>query len=211
MIRLDIFSDPVCPWCLIGATSLFKAIEAAGNPFEIFWQPFMLNPDMAPEGQDRRAYMDAKFGADRVDAMNARLTEHAAGEGLTLDPTVPPRSVNTLDAHRLILWAGIEGVQTPVARALKAAYWQEGADISDAEVLADIADSFEMDAAMVRRLLASDADRDEIRARDAEARKIGVTGVPMFIIDQRQAVSGAQPAALWHAVITEIFEKEGAA
>jgi predicted DsbA family dithiol-disulfide isomerase len=205
MIRLDIFSDPVCPWCLIGKAHLDAAIAASGRqPFAITWHPFQLNPDMPSEGMDRHAYLAAKFGEDRLDAMNARVEGFAAEAGLDLDAEVPPKALNTADAHRLIHWAGIEGTQDAVVDALFRAYWFEGQDISDHLVLAGIAGSAGMDRAAVLRLLASDADRETVSAREAHARDRGINAVPTFIVNDRHAVSGAQPRALWTQVIDEL-------
>ena len=112
-----------------------------------------------------------------------------------------------MNAHRLIHWAGLEGRQTPVVAALFTAYFKDGRDIGDVDVLADIADAAGLDAAMVRRLLQSDGDIEDIRARDAWAREKGVTGVPTFIVAQQHAVPGAQPPELWEQVIRELLAK----
>ncbi|QQA44784.1 DsbA family protein [Pelagovum pacificum] len=206
-VKLDIISDPVCPWCYIGKTNLDRALERAGNPFVVEWHPFQLNPDMPAEGMNRAEYLTAKFGEGYEDAyQNVRI--QAAQAGLEIDFDGITRMPNTIDAHRLIHWAGIEGRQTFVVQRLFEAYFKEHRDISDHEVLADIADAVEMDASVVRRLLESDADIEDIRSRDAHSREMGVTGVPTFIVGQRHAVPGAQPADLWAKVITEIMEKE---
>jgi predicted DsbA family dithiol-disulfide isomerase len=209
MIRLDIFSDPVCPWCYIGKANLDRALsDLADHPFQIQWHPFQLNPDMPPEGMPKRAYLDAKFGADRVSAMNDRLREVARAAGVDLDPDRPATMPNTLDAHRLIHWAGVEGRQHQVKGALMRAYWTEGRDIGDHGVLADIAQENGMDPSAIARLLASDADRDDIAARDADARSKGVNAVPTFLIAQHYVVSGAQPPELWGQVIAELAGRE---
>jgi predicted DsbA family dithiol-disulfide isomerase len=208
MITLDIISDPICPWCYIGKTNLDRALEAApGHPFVVAWHPFQLNPDMPPEGADRRAYLEAKFGS-RAKAVEiyAQVEEAAKAAGLEIDFASVPRVPNTLDAHRLIHWAGLEGRQAAVVSALFRAYWREGRDIGDREVLADLAAGAGMDRAMVARLLASDADAEETRARDAHARARGVTGVPCFIIANQYVVSGAQPPQVWAGVIAELSE-----
>ena len=209
MVKLDIFSDPICPWCYIGKTNLDRALEQVGDhPFTIEYHPFQLNPDLPPEGMDRRADMDAKFGG-REGAVQAYLPvqEHAEQAGLEIDFEAITRTPNTLDAHRLIHWAGIEQRQVFVVQRLFEAYFRDGRDISDPDVLCDIADSVEMDAPMVARLLASDADAEEIRTRDAEARKMGIQSVPTFIVAGQHAVPGAQPTALWVEVMGEIMEK----
>jgi predicted DsbA family dithiol-disulfide isomerase len=212
MIRLDIFSDPVCPWCYIGKANLDRALEAhADHPFRIEWHPFQLNPDMPAEGVDKHDYLAAKFGEDRLVQMHLRLKEASRAAGAEIDPDTPRRMPNTLDAHRLIHWAGLEGRQTAVVSAIMRAYWREGRDIGNAGVLADIAAAAGMDRAVTARLLASDADADDIRARDADARAKGVTAVPTFLIAQQYVVSGAQPPEVWGRVIEELVEKAKAA
>ena len=206
MVKLDIISDPVCPWCYIGKAHLDRALERAGDhPFEIEWHPFQLNPDMPAEGADRRSYLEAKFGG-RAQAVKAyaHVSEVAAAAGLVFNFEVMERAPNTLNAHRLIHWAGIERRQSLVVSALFRAYFTEGRDIGDAEVLADIADSAGMDGAVVARLLASDADMADIRSRDAHSREMGVNSVPTFIVDHRHAVPGAQPPEMWDKVIADI-------
>lgn len=212
MIRLDIFSDPVCPWCYIGKANLDRALEAhADHPFRIEWHPFQLNPDMPAEGVDKHDYLAAKFGEDRLVQMHLRLKEASRAAGAEIDPDTPRRMPNTLDAHRLIHWAGLEGRQTAVVSAVMRAYWREGRDIGNAGVLADIAAAAGMDRAVTARLLASDADADDIRARDADARAKGVSAVPTFLIAQQYVVSGAQPPEVWGRVIEELVEKAKAA
>jgi len=206
MVKLDILSDPICPWCYIGKTNLDRALEAhPDHPFAVEWHPFQLNPDMPAEGMDRQAYLEGKFGGP-VNAAEVYAPIHKAAEaaGLDLNLNGLMRTPNTLDAHRLIHWAGIEGRQTPVVAALFRAFFQDLRDIGDHEVLADIADSAGLDAAAIRKLLASDADREDIQARDRWAREHGVTGVPTFVVGQRHAVPGAQPPELWGQVIGEL-------
>ncbi|GKY87936.1 DsbA family oxidoreductase [Sinisalibacter aestuarii] len=206
MVKLVIFSDPVCPWCYIGKARLGRALEQRpDHPFEVEWHPFMLNPDMPRAGMDRRSYLEAKFGgkSGAVDAYMP-VVEEAARSGLKLNLDAIARTPNTLDAHRLIHWAGIEGRQTPVVSALFAAYFVEGRDIGDAGELAAIAESCGMDGDMIARLLASDADADDIRARDADARRKGVRAVPTFVVANQAVVPGAQPVELWLNVIDEL-------
>jgi len=212
MVKLDILSDPICPWCYIGKANLDRALEAAGdNPFEVEWHPFQLNPDMPEGGMDRREYLELKFGGrDKAIEVYARVEEAAKAAGLDIDFAGIKRTPNTLNAHRLIHWAGVEGRQTPVVAALFRAYFKEGRDIGDIEVLADIADAAGLDAAMVRQLLQGDSDAEDIRSRDAWAREKGVTGVPTFVVGQQHAVPGAQPPELWAQVIGEINQAEAA-
>ena len=206
MIRLDILSDPICPWCYIGWTGLRRALEAHGDsPFELEWHPFQLNPDMPADGMDRRAYLEAKFGGPEGAAqVYGQIADHAKGIGLELDFDGIQRTPNTLDAHRLIHWAGLEGRQTPVVVALFKAYFQDGRDIGDRAVLAEIAGELGLDQAMIARLLESDADAEDIRARDAHARSRGVSGVPTFVIAQQHVLPGAQPQEVWARVLEDI-------
>ena len=206
MIRLDIFSDPVCPWCYIGKANLDRALEAhANHPFEIEWHPFQLNPDMPPEGADRRDYLEARFGGKQnAAAIYARVSEAAEAAGVTINFETMNRVPNTLDAHRLIHWAGLEGRQTAMVSTLLRAYFRDGKDIGDKATLASLAGVAGMDAVLAARLLASDSDRAEIAARDAHARQRGVNSVPTFVIANQYVLSGAQPVALWGKVIDEL-------
>ncbi|KJZ20176.1 DsbA family oxidoreductase [Loktanella sp. S4079] len=209
MVKLDIISDPICPWCYIGKTNLDKALlDFPDHPFVIEWHPFQLNPDMPASGMDRRAYLEAKFGGQEgAVRAYAPVAEHAEKSGAVINFEAIKTTPNTIDAHRLIHWAGIEGRQTFVVDLLFKAYFVEGRDIGNHEVLADIADTAEMDAATVMKLLGSDADTDDIKARDLHSRKMGVNSVPTFIVAQKHAVPGAQPPEVWTKVIQEIMEK----
>lgn len=202
MTRLDIFSDPVCPWCLIGKLELDRALESRpDHPFEIIWHPFRLNPQMPREGLDRLDYLKSKPGA--ADAARA-VAERAAAMGLKLK--LPARQPDTTDAHRLMHWAGLEGGQSRVMSGLLRAYWQEGRDISDKIELARIAAAAGMDEAMIARLLDSDADREEVISREMHARQRGINAVPMYVVADTHAVSGAQSASLWQNVIDELTQ-----
>ncbi len=205
-VKLDIMSDPICPWCYIGKAHLDRALAAApDHPFVIEWHPFQLNPDMPAGGMDRRAYLEGKFGGkEGAVKAYAPVVEHAEAAGLKINFEGMQRTPNTLNAHRLIHWAGIEGRQTAAVSALFKAYFVDTRDIGDAEVLADIADSIEMDASVVTRLLATDEDMQNIRDRDAHSRSMGVNSVPTFIVGGKHAVPGAQPPELWAKVIQEV-------
>lgn len=212
MVRLDILSDPICPWCYIGKTHLDRALAARPNhPFLIEWHPFQLNPDMPKGGMDRRAYLEGKFGGkDRAVQIYSQIAEAAETAGLMINLGAIERTPNTIDAHRLIHWAGIEQRQTAAVSALFTAYFEMGRDIGDAEVLADIADSIGLDAAAIARLLATDADIEGISQRDAHSREAGVTGVPTFIVAGQHAVPGAQPPEVWERVIDDILAQQAA-
>jgi predicted DsbA family dithiol-disulfide isomerase len=206
MIRLEILSDPICPWCYIGKAGLDRALESRpDHAFAVSWHPYMLNPAMPPEGMDRLEYLQAKFGPpDQV--VKAYLPVQQAAERLSLpmDLGAIKRTPATLDAHRLIHWAGLEGRQTPLVAALFRAHFAEGRDIGDRGTLADLAAGAGMDRAQVARLLASDADADDVREADSTARAHGVQGVPTFVIGGEYVVTGAQSAEFWTRVIDEL-------
>ncbi len=208
MVKLDIMSDPICPWCYIGKTNLDRALaQMPDHPFTIEWHPFQLNPDMPQEGMDRRTYLEGKFGGKEA-AVKAYMpvAEHGESAGLELRLDDIQRTPNTINAHRLIHWAGIEGRQTAAVSALFRAYFNEGRDIGETEVLGDIADGIGLDASVILRLLDTDADIEDIRARDTAAREMGITSVPTFIVAGQHAVPGAQPTDLWLKVLSELRE-----
>ena len=210
MIKLDIISDPICPWCYIGKAYLDRALAAhPDHPFSIEWQPFQLNPDMPASGMDRREYLELKFGGkDAAVKVYAEIAEKAEDAGLEIDFAAIKRTPNTINAHRLIHWAGIEGRQAFVVAALFKAYFVEGRDIGADGVLCNIAEDSGMDGDMVERLLKTGADIADIRNRDAHSREIGVSGVPTFILANQKVLSGAQPAQLWGQVIIELNEAQ---
>ena len=213
MVKLDILSDPICPWCYIGKAQLDAALTAhPDHPFEIEWHPFQLNPDMPGAGMDRREYLETKFGGkDNAIKVYGRIAEAAEAAGLSIDFARIQRTPNTINAHRLIHWAGLDGVQTAAVSRLFKAYFEDGRDIGDVEVLVDISEGLGLDRAAMERLFASDADLEDIRARDAHARGRGVTGVPTFIVANQHALPGAQPTELWGNVIEDIKRQLDAA
>jgi predicted DsbA family dithiol-disulfide isomerase len=208
MTRLEIISDPICPWCYIGAAQLFRALEARPeHAFAVSWRPYQLNPEMPPEGMDRAAYLAAKFGgAERAAQAYARVEEAAGSAGLAIDFSAIARTPSTLQAHRLIHWAEAEGAQTRVAMALFRAYFDRGKDISDPGVLVRLAGEAGLDPAVFQRLLEGDADRDTVIEAARAASAMGVTGVPTFILGGRYVLVGAQPAELWMRVVDELAE-----
>lgn len=209
MVTLDILSDPICPWCYIGKAQLDRALsEHPDHPFSVEWHPFQLNPDMPAAGMDRRDYLEAKFGGkDAAVKVYAEIEKAAQQAGLSIDFSAIKRTPNTLNAHRLIHWAGFEGRQTAMVSFLFDAYFEQGLDIGDIDVLVALAERAEMDAKVTRHLLSGNSDIDRIRARDAHARARGVTGVPTFIVANAHVLVGAQPATLWAQVIEELTQR----
>ena len=207
--QIDVISDVVCPWCFIGKRNLEQALEIwrAKHPDEaptVRWHPFQLNPQLPDSGVPRKQYLENKFGGpERAKEIYARVS--AAGKRADIDFAFDAIQVqpNTVNAHRLMHHAGELGRQDAVAEQIFRRYFLEGADLSNNETLADIAQQAGMDRDEVAAYLASDADRELIEEQDRRARAIGVEGVPFFIFNQRLALSGAQPPE----VIVEAMEK----
>ena len=196
-ITIDIVSDVVCPWCYLGKARLELAIAEIQDTvgIDINWRPYRLNPDYPPEGVDQKAMLEQKLGgADRVAQAHEMLTGLGREVGINFDFEAIKIGPNTLDAHRLIHWAGIEDRQKQdrVVNALFKANFEEGRNVGDHAVLLDVAEKAGLDRATTAALLSSDADRETILAEIEAAQKIGVNGVPFFIFDQQYAVSGAQ-------------------
>ncbi len=206
MTRLDIISDPICPWCYIGVTRLLRAMAARPNyEFAMRWRPYQLNPEMPAEGMGRGSYLATKFGGvEQARIVYGRIDAACREAGLEIDFATITRTPNTVDAHRVLHWAEAEGVQTPVALALFRAYFQQGRDIGDAKVLAGVAEAAGMDGAVVARLLQGDADRDRIQEESRAASEMGVTGVPTFILGGKYALVGAQTEEAWEKVIDDL-------
>jgi predicted DsbA family dithiol-disulfide isomerase len=212
MVHLDILSDPICPWCHIGKARLDRAVKQTGqNPFEVVWRPFQLNPEMPPEGVDRKAYLDAKFGAARAEEFYATIEDTALSEGLDVDFKAITRTPNTVDAHRLIRWSFDAGVQTKLMDELFKRFFAQGEDISEHNVLVGAADAVGMDGEAVARLLSGEADRDTVVSEDKQAREMGVQAVPTFIVSHKHVVQGAQPHDLWVRVINDIAAQSNGA
>jgi len=207
--QIDVISDVVCPWCFIGKRNLERALETwqEKHPDEtpvVRWHPFQLNPQLPASGVPRKQYLENKFGGpERAREIYARVS--AAGKRAGIEFAFDHIQVqpNTIDAHRLMHYAGERGKQDAMAEVIFHRYFVEGADLSDKETLADIAQQAGMDRDEAAAYLAGDADRALIEEQDRRARAIGVEGVPFFIFNQRLALSGAQPPE----VIVEAMEK----
>lgn len=197
-ITVDVVSDVVCPWCFIGQKRLDKAMAAATDvEVHIRWRPFQLDPSIPPEGKDRREYLAAKFGSDeRIREIHARIEPLGEAEGITFAFAAIKVAPNTLDAHRVIRWAGAAGevVQNRLVRRLFQLNFEEGANLGDHVVLINAAREAGMDASVVETLLPTDADVEAVRTEIATASRMGITGVPCFLLEGKYAVMGAQDA-----------------
>src|SRR5688500_15501667 len=193
-VSIDVVSDVVCPWCFIGKRRLEKALALKPDiPVEVRYHPYFLNPWVPREGIDRDEYLTAKFGSpERYKAIAGRVTAAAAAEGLTYAVDKMKRQPNTLDCHRLILWAQSSGKAPQMKQRLMDLYFTEGADLSDRETLVRAAADIGMDAERTRDMLASDADVERIENEANSAKDAGIDGVPTFILGGVAAVTGAQ-------------------
>ena len=202
-LTIDVVSDVVCPWCFIGKKRLEKALSLKPDiPVEVRYHPYFLNPWVPREGMSREQYLTTKFGSpDRYQSIAGRVVAAAAAEGLTYATEKMTRQPNTLDCHRLILWAQASASAPQMKQRLMELYFTEGADLSDREVLVRAAADIGMDAAATREKLASDADVEQVETAANAAKDAGIDGVPTFILGGVAAVSGAQsPEVLANAI-----------
>jgi predicted DsbA family dithiol-disulfide isomerase len=193
-LAIDVISDVVCPWCYIGKRFLEQAIALKPEiPVELRFRPYFLNPWVPREGISREEYLITKFGSvERYNSNNNRVVEAAAAAGLTYNRDRIKRQPNTLDCHRLILWAGEVGNAAVMKQRLMEIYFSEGGDLKKPEVLVAAAADCGMDGEQVRALLASQQDVDTVEREAQSAKEAGIEGVPCFIIGGMIALSGAQ-------------------
>ncbi|KQU69815.1 disulfide bond formation protein DsbA [Aminobacter sp. DSM 101952] len=198
-LTIDVVSDVVCPWCFLGMKRLENALATLPDiDAEVRWRPFQLDPTIPAEGKERKAYMLSKFNDEaRLTQAHANLVSLGAIEGISFDFDAITVAPNTLDAHRVIRWAAASGsgVQDKLARALFSLYFEQGKNVGDRAVLIEAARQAGMDAAVVESLLATDSDRDEVTNEIVTASRMGITGVPCFLLDGKYAVMGAQDTA----------------
>ncbi len=203
-VRIDVVSDVVCPWCFIGKRRLEKALALKPDiAVEVHWHPYFLNDWIPREGIPRADYLTAKFGSpERYAGIAERVTEAAAAEGLDYAMDKISRQPNTLDAHRLIRWAGGIGKSAEMKQRLMDLYFTEGADLTNHAVLVQAAADVGLDPEDVADALASEQDVAEVEQEAQYAKEAGIDGVPMFIFGGRFAVSGAQaPEYLAEAIV----------
>lgn len=206
-ITIDVVSDVVCPWCFIGQKRLDKAIATSGVEVHVHWRPFQLDPTIPPEGRDRHEYMLGKFGSEeRIREIHARVEPVGAAEGIAFDFDAIRIAPNTLDAHRVIRWAGAVGedAQNRLVRLLFRLNFEEGKNLGDHAVLIEAAREAGMDTAVVETLLPTDADVEAVRTEIATASRMGVTGVPCFLLEGKYAVMGAQDTAALADAIRQV-------
>ncbi|MAZ87502.1 MAG: disulfide bond formation protein DsbA [Cellvibrionaceae bacterium] len=208
-LRIDMVSDVVCPWCTIGYQKLARAIAQVEEKHkdlsvELHMQPFELNPQMPPEGQNVNEHIAEKYGADEatIAGNRARMKTVAAELGLVFNSDESARIYNTFNAHKLLHRAAEQGIQLELKLALFQAYFTDRENISDNQVLIDIAVSVGMDEQLARAALADEGLAGEVRAEQQRFINLGITSVPTFIINQRYSINGAQESQ----VLMQAFE-----
>ncbi len=212
-LKIDVVSDVMCPWCYIGKRRLESAIAGIDLVLDIRWLPFQLDPTLPAGGKDRKAYLAEKFGSiERARQLYENIRAAGDAENIPFAFNRIEVSPNTLDAHRLIRWAGDVGdtMQDRVVEALFKAYFLDGEHIGEHDTLVRIAKDAGMDAGLVAELLAGDTDRELVTSEIAQAQAMGVSGVPTFIIANKYTLVGAQPAARLAEAIRTIATQQNA-
>lgn len=214
-LKIDFVSDVSCPWCIIGLNSLEDALGRLGSEVqpELHFQPFELNPQMPAEGQDVLEHLTQKYGATREQMLHNQETIRVRGEevGFTFDMARRSRVYNTFDAHRLLHWAGLEGKQPALKHALFSAYFTDGRNLSDPEVLVDVATSVGLDEARARDILSSDAHANDVRQHERFYLDQGIHSVPAIIVNDQYLIQGGQPAAVFEQALRQILMEEAQA
>jgi predicted DsbA family dithiol-disulfide isomerase len=201
---IEVYSDVVCPWCYVGKRRLERALDQLNGAAQtrITWRPFQLNPTMPKDGMDRATYLEAKFGS--LDAFR-QLEEHVlaagAAEHIPFAFEKVARASNTFLAHRLIWYAGQQGRQDAVVESLFRGYFTEGADIGSVPVLGQLAGRAGLAAAAVELFLQSEEGTTEVKAELAAGHRLGIRGVPYFVLNQASGISGAQPVDVFVSAI----------
>lgn len=212
VLQIDIVSDVVCPWCIVGFKQLEAAIAQTGVSAAVKWHPFELNPDMTDEGENLREHIMRKYGTSREQSQEARerLTEIGAGLGFEFRFTDDMRMVNTFKAHQLIHWAASEGKEHVLKMALFEAYFQERKNLNEDEILADVADAVGLDRAAALKVLEDGRYADQVRQEETFWTQNGIHGVPAVIFERRHLVSGAQGVDNYASIIRQLIEGEAA-
>ncbi|MGX9857129.1 DsbA family oxidoreductase (plasmid) [Limimaricola variabilis] len=211
-IRVDIVSDVVCPWCLIGYRQLAKAAEQTGIAFEIHWYPFELNPQMAEEGENLREHLAAKYGTSPEDSAQARdrLTKLGAALGFTFDYADDMRMVNTFRAHRLIDWASEHGRGHDMNLALFEAFFTRREDLNDPEVLVAVAVGLGFDRDAARVAIEDEARSELVRRKQGFWTSQGISGVPAMVFERQHLVTGAQGEETYARILQQLVEARAA-
>ena len=194
-LSLDVYSDVICPWCYVGKRRLERALQVwDGAPVNVRWQPFQLNPTMPRNGMDRRQYLDMKFGSPAAArTIYDQVSTAGAAEGIRFAFERVTRTPNTFAAHRLIWWAGRQGKQDEMVEILFRRYFLEGGDIGHIDTLSQAAADAGFDRAIASTFLAGEEGVEEVNVEESAGHRLGIRGVPYFVINGTSALSGAQP------------------
>jgi predicted DsbA family dithiol-disulfide isomerase len=204
LLTIEIYSDVICPWCYVGKRRLERALLQMGGRanVEVAWRPFQLNPTMPKNGMDRTIYLETKFGSlNAFDDMQQRLLEAGQSEQIAFAFQKIARTPNTFLAHRLIWYAGQQGYQDAMTEQLFKGYFEEGLDIGSTPVLAQLSERVGMKA---DRFLESEEGVAEVKAEELAGHKLGIRGVPYFVIDNNYGISGAQPVDVFLAAVEKV-------
>ena len=205
-MKIDFVSDVACPWCAVGLNALERALEKIGDeiPVELHFEPFELNPTLAPEGADATEYLRAKYGLspEQLAKNRANIRDRGAAVGFAFGERA--HVWNTFDAHRLLYWAGLEGKQRELKHALLRAYHGEGRNPGAHDVLVELAGAVGLDAARAQKILASDQYTAEVRERERHWQQLGIHSVPSVIIDDHHLISGGQPPEVFEQALRQI-------
>jgi predicted DsbA family dithiol-disulfide isomerase len=208
-LKIDFVSDVSCPWCVIGLKSLEAAVTRLGGEVAVDWhfQPFELNPNMGPQGQDIVEHIVQKYGSppEQVHRSQQMIEQRGAEVGFAFDMKQRSRIYNTFDAHRLLHWAHAEGKQKALKSALFTAYFTEGRDPSDHAVLADVAQQVGLDVQRARAILASDEYAADVRAREQFYQGHGINAVPAVIVNDRHLIEGGQPIEVFEQALRQVI------
>jgi predicted DsbA family dithiol-disulfide isomerase len=193
-LGIEIVHDLVCPWCFLGVRRLIRTLRRRPDIlFELTWRPFLLNPDMPRIGMARPDYVVRKFGGeDRARRLYATIAEVGRLEGVPFRFDRIRRTPSSVDAHRLVRYAVRYGRADEMVEALFAAHFTDGRDIGDHDVLAAVATTYGMDQPAVRRFLSSDEETEAVHADNLRAHRLGINGVPCFVVEGSHAIAGAQ-------------------
>jgi predicted DsbA family dithiol-disulfide isomerase len=214
-LRIDFVSDVSCPWCAIGLASLQQALQQLDGEVsaEIHFQPFELNPQMAPEGEGSTDHLMRKYGssAEQIDANREVIRARGAALGFTFNMDRRSRVYNTFDAHRLLHWAALEGKELALKQALLRAYFTDGENVSDHATLVRLATGVGLDASRAGQILAGATYADEVRRQEQNYASRGIQSVPATIVNDRHLISGGQPPAAFEQALRQIAASEKAA
>jgi predicted DsbA family dithiol-disulfide isomerase len=204
---IEVYSDVVCPWCYVGKRRLERALDQLNGAAQarITWRPFQLNPTMPKDGMDRTTYLEAKFGSlDTFRKLEEHVLEAGAAERIPFAFEKVARAPNTFLAHRLIWYAEQQGRQNAVVESLFRSYFVEGADIGIPSTLVQLADRSGLSVEAVERFLQSDEGTEEVKAEQAAGHRLGIRGVPYFVLNQTSGISGAQPVDVFVSAIERV-------